>query len=263
MHTSGSQSHILPKAFFARDSVTVAREVLGKTLVSTAGGEATSGRIVETEAYLGADDSGSHAATKGITKRNAVMYGAPGHAYVYFTYGNHHMLNLVTETDGVAGAVLVRAIEPIEGIDTMARRRAAARRAGRPLATRDLANGPGKLAAALGIGLEDNGGPLDGTATLAVHDAPEPPEHVGSSGRIGLSEGHEPELRFFLEGNPHVSTGRCGARVVHGRQKKGRVSSEAPRHLRHMHRGGQAGRSARARGVAAGLGRREEGVREA
>jgi DNA-3-methyladenine glycosylase len=223
MHTSGFESHILPKAFFARDSVTVARELLGKTIMSTAGGDVTSGRIVETEAYLGADDPGSHAATKGITKRNAVMYGPPGLAYVYFTYGNHHMLNLVTESDGVAGAVLVRAVEPIEGIDTMARRRAAGRRAGRPLTARDLTNGPGKLAAALGIGLTDNGGSLDGTATLVVHDAPEPAERISSSGRIGLSEGHELELRFYLDGNPHVSTGRTGARVVHARQKKGRA----------------------------------------
>src|SRR5450756_151066 len=128
MHTSGFESHILPKEFFARDSVTVARELLGKTIMSTAGGDVTSGRIVETEAYLGADDPGSHAATKGITKRNAVMYGPPGHAYVYFTYGNHHMLNLVTESDGVAGAVLVRAVEPVDGIDVMLRRRSASRR---------------------------------------------------------------------------------------------------------------------------------------
>ena len=162
MHTPASEPHILSAEFFARDSVSVARDLLGKIVVSTAGGTVTSGRIVETEAYLGADDPGSHAATKGITRRNAVMYGPPGHAYVYFTYGNHHMLNLVTGSEGVAGAVLIRAIEPIEGIETMARRRAAGRRTGRPLSLRDLGNGPGKLAAALGIGLEDNGTRLDG-----------------------------------------------------------------------------------------------------
>jgi DNA-3-methyladenine glycosylase len=223
MHTDDSEPHIIPKAFFARDSVSVARDLLGKTIVSTVGGDVTSGRIVETEAYLGADDPGSHAATKGITKRNAVMYGPPGHAYVYFTYGNHHMLNLVTETDGVAGAVLIRAIEPIGGVETMARRREEGRREGRPLPVRDLTSGPGKLAAALGVDLEANAVPLDGSATLVVLDAPAPAERIAVSGRIGLSEGHELELRFYLEGNPHVSTGRTGARALHARQMKGRV----------------------------------------
>ena len=92
-------------SFYERDTVQVARGLLGCTLVSTAGGVVTSGRIVETEAYLGADDPGSHAATKGITPRNAVMYGPAGRAYVYFTYGNHHMFNVVTEKEGAAGAV--------------------------------------------------------------------------------------------------------------------------------------------------------------
>ena len=105
--------------FFDRSPELVAPELLGALLVSTAGGVETGGRIVETEAYLGRDDPGSHAATRGITKRNAVMYGPPGSAYVYFTYGNHHMLNLVCEPEGVAGAVLIRAIEPLLGIEVM------------------------------------------------------------------------------------------------------------------------------------------------
>lgn len=133
----------LPAAFYERDTVTVARELLGAVVVSTAGGRLTSGRIVETEAYLGVNDIGSHAATKGVTKRNAVMYGPPGHAYVYFTYGNHYMLNFVTEPEGIAGGVLVRALEPLQGVDVMLARRASGRHAARLLTVRDLANGPG------------------------------------------------------------------------------------------------------------------------
>jgi len=178
--------------------------VLGKLLVSRADGVLTAGRIVEAEAYLGRDDPGSHAATKGVTKRNAVMYGPPGRVYVYFTYGNHFMLNLVTEEAGTAGAVLVRAIEPVLGIDEMARRRD-----GRPL--HELTNGPGKVAQALGLDLSDNGSVL-GIGRVAVFDAPPPEESVSASGRIGLSEGHEHALRFYLEGNEHVSEGRPGPR---------------------------------------------------
>lgn len=173
-------------------------------LVSRADGVLTGGRIVETEAYLGQGDPGSHAATRGITKRNAVMYGPPGCAYVYFTYGNHHMLNLVTEEEGTAGAVLVRAIEPQLGTDEMVRRRGA-----RPM--HELANGPGKVAQALGLDLRDNGSVL-GVGRVAVFDAPPPSEPVAVSGRIGLTAGHERTLRFYLEGDEHVSRGRTGPR---------------------------------------------------
>ena len=205
---------VLTPDFYARDTVTVARELLGCVLVSTAGGETASGRIVETEAYLGADDLGSHAATRGITKRNAVMYGQPGHAYVYFTYGNHHMLNFVTEPEGVAGAVLIRALEPIDGVDAMLRRRSESRRSASPLTVRDVANGPGKLTAALGIDLSVNGESLDGSATLSVFAPQGPVPAVATSGRIGLSSGHEAELRFYIEGDRHVSTARPGRRVA-------------------------------------------------
>lgn len=209
MHTLSDGTHILAAAFFARDTVSVARELLGKVLVSHVGETACGGRIVETEAYLGAHDPGSHASTRGITARNRVMYGPPGRAYVYFTYGSHHMVNLVTEPDGVAGAVLVRALEPAIGIEEMRGRRAG--RDGRQLRDRDLANGPGKLAAALGIDLRANGTPLDG-GFLAVYDGPPPDEPIASSGRIGLSTGHDLALRFYLEGNEYVSRGRTGAK---------------------------------------------------
>lgn len=195
----------LDEGFFARSTPEVARDLLGKVLVSRIGGVVTGGRIVEAEAYLGRDDPGSHAATKGITKRNAVMYGPPGSAYVYFTYGNHHMLNLVTEPDGVAGAVLIRAIEPVLGIEAMRLRR-------RGLDGPELTNGPGKVAAALGVTLDHNGLRLAPDALLCCYDAPRPQEPVRASGRIGLSRGHEAELRFYLEGSPFVSKARPGRR---------------------------------------------------
>lgn len=193
----------LSEAFFARDTAEVARDLLGRMLVSRAGGEITGGRIVETEAYLGADDAGSHAATRGITARNATMYGPPGVTYVYFTYGNHHMLNLVTERAGTAGAVLIRAIEPLIGLEVMR-----SRRPGR--VDGELANGPGKLAAALGLTLGDNGKRLgDGNVQVftgsRVADA-----DVAHSGRIGLSAGHDLHLRFYIDGSEHVSKGRTG-----------------------------------------------------
>lgn len=200
-HTIGE---LLPGAFFARPADLVARELLGKVLVTSVGDSVTAGRIVETEAYLGADDPGSHAATRGITPRNRVMYGPPGHAYVYFTYGNHNMLNLVACPEGTAGGVLIRAIEPLVGEDVMS-----ARRGGRSGA--ELTNGPGKVAQALGVELRHNGLELSGE--IAVYDAPPvPPEHVATSGRVGLSAGHELELRYYVRGNAFVSRGRTGPR---------------------------------------------------
>lgn len=213
--------HVLPESFYARDAVRVARDLLGCIVVSRAGGETVAGKIVETEAYLGSHDPGSHAATRGITKRNAVMYGPPGHAYVYFTYGNHHMLNFVAEPLGTAGGVLIRAIQPLLGEDVMLRRRLEGRRAKGPLDRKDLTNGPGKVACALGLTLADNGAALDGSATLTVFGPSREPGEVSTSGRIGLSAGHELELRFYLEGDPHVSAARPGPRPLPRRGKKG------------------------------------------
>jgi DNA-3-methyladenine glycosylase len=192
----------LPPSFFDRPAEVVARQLLGKVLVTSFDDTVTGGRIVETEAYLGADDPGSHAATKGITGRNRVMYGPPSRAYVYFTYGNHHMLNLVTCGEGTAGAVLIRAIEPLAGIEMMTRRRK-----GRPVA--ELTNGPGKVAQALGVDLRHNGTVLPGEIVIA--DASDVPDgDVGVSGRIGLGAGHELPLRFYVQGSTYVSKGRIG-----------------------------------------------------
>ena len=194
---------VLPPTFFEHPSQLVAPALLGKVLVSTADGVATGGTIVEAEAYLGRNDPGSHAATRGVTARNRVMYGPPGTVYVYFTYGNHYMLNLVCEPEGVASAVLIRALEPTIGIELMEERRG-----GRPRS--ELCNGPGKVAKALGIDLRDNGTSLGG-GRLVVYDAPRVSEaEVAVSGRIGLSAGHDLDLRFYVRENQFVSKGRTG-----------------------------------------------------
>src|ERR1019366_2148508 len=137
---------ILPRNFYARHTIEVARGLLGKILVH---GE-TSGKIVETEAYLGGDDLAAHSA-RGLTARTRVIFGPPGHAYVYFIYGMYECLNLVAEPDGKPGCVLIRALQPVAGIDLMRRRRPAARR------LEDLASGPGKLTLALTITRAHNG----------------------------------------------------------------------------------------------------------
>ena len=213
----GSGPVLLSAAFFARPTETVARDLIGTLLLSHIGGLVTGGRIVETEAYLGADDPGSHAATRGITARNRVMYGPPGVAYVYFTYGAHYMLNLVTEEDGTAGAVLVRALEPLVGIDVMSERRAGRR-------GHDVASGPGKLAQALGIDLRHNGTRLGGEIALFAGERAEDGA-VGRSGRVGLSAGHELALRYYVQGSRYISRGRTGPKAVRPRspEQKGQA----------------------------------------
>ena len=193
----------VPERFFERDPAVVARELLGAVLVTEKDGGRTGGRIVETEAYLGSDDPGSHAATRGITKRNAVMYGPPARTYVYFTYGAHHMLNIVCEAEGVAGAVLIRAITPEIGLETIR-----VRRGDRPDA--ELANGPGKLASALGVDLSDNGDRLGQGAVTIFRGESLAAEEIAVSGRVGLSAGHELDLRYYIRDDPSVSKGRNG-----------------------------------------------------
>lgn len=196
--------------FFDRSPDLVARDLLGCQLSTFRGDRRTSGIVVETEAYFGSDDPGSHAATRGVTARNRVMYGEPGTVYVYLTYGMHHLLNLVCESEGTAAAVLVRAIEPTEGIELMQARRGGVRQA-------NLCNGPGKLTQALGIDLEDNDCALGSHGLWVYHG-----EHVSSrdvevSGRIGLSTGHELALRYFVKDSQYVSTGRTGPRTAAAR----------------------------------------------
>ena len=196
-------SDFLPRSFFDRPTQTVARELLGCRLVRKLGGTLLAGTIVETEAYIGERDLACHAKS-GRTPRTEIMYGPPGFAYVYFTYGMHWMLNLVTEPAGFPAAVLIRALEPLEGIGRMQELRG-----GKPLS--QLASGPAKLTQALGIARGENGldccrpdSPLTLTRVEVV-----PPSSVVATPRIGLGQTPEPWLskpwRFTIRGNGFVS----------------------------------------------------------
>ena len=187
--------------FFARPTLEVAPDVLGATLFVQGEGGVCAGRIVEVEAYLGPEDAASHAAG-GPTPRSAIMFGPPGVAYVYLIYGMHHCLNFVTENEGTAGAVLVRALEPLQGLDLMKRRRGG-------VAPRDLCNGPGKLCRALGIDRRWNGQPLDGHGGRQIWLDKEPaqPCSMECTPRIGIRKAAALPYRFLLAGNPHVSRG--------------------------------------------------------
>lgn len=185
---------ILPRDFYTRPTLTVARELIGARLVRIMDGVRLTGLIAETEAYIGERDLGCHAKA-GRTTRTAIMYGPPGHAYVYFTYGNHWMLNAVTEREGFPAAVLIRAIQPEEGADIMS-----ARRGGRDTF------GPGKLTQAMGIAKSENGLDLTETASsLWIEAGVYVPDFlVTKSPRVGLNNTPEPWLskpwRFLVEG---------------------------------------------------------------
>lgn len=189
--------------FYSLGTLDVARALLGKRLVRVLGGARLAGRIVEVEAYIGQDDLACHARA-GRTARNAVMYGPPGRAYVYFTYGMHWMLNVVTEREGWPAAVLIRALEPLEGAEVMRRNR------GRPDA-QDLCLGPARLTQALGVDRALNGADLGAPeGVLWIEDAPPVDRgHVVAAPRIGLGKTPEPWLskpwRFYIAGNPFVS----------------------------------------------------------
>jgi DNA-3-methyladenine glycosylase len=191
----------LLRAFYARDTLTVARELLGQRLVRLLDGQRVAGRIVEVEAYMGEKDQASHAAP-GRTERNAVMYGPPGHAYVYFIYGMHHCFNVVTEREGFPAAVLVRAIEPVEGIEVMRRNRPG--RSGV-----ELTNGPAKLCYALGIDRALNAMDLVTSDELWLEqDEFVVDERVKTGPRVGVrgdERAVEVEWRFWIESNPWVS----------------------------------------------------------
>ena len=193
----------LPRSFYDRDTLVVARELLGCLLVHEQGGQRVSGRIVEVEAYHGEEDPACHAAA-GLTARTAPLYGRPGFGYVYRIYGMYHCFNVVTRAEGHPSAVLVRALEPVEGLDTMRARRSARRRTPEAeLADRDLASGPGKLCDALGITLEQNRADLL-RSPLRVESG-EPPEAVVWTPRVGITVGTDRFWRCFVKGSPHVS----------------------------------------------------------
>ncbi|MGD0477717.1 MAG: DNA-3-methyladenine glycosylase [Nitrososphaerales archaeon] len=189
----------LTRRFFDEYTPSVARALLGTVLVRVVDGKRLSGTIVETEAYRGARDPASHAYS-GRTKRNAVMFGEGGHAYVYFSYGFHWCLNLTTEPAGRAGAVLVRAVEPIEGLEQMLRTRNLD-------SDEHVADGPGKLTQALGIDSTLNGEDLITSDRLFVEEGKKV-EETGSSSRVGIRQGVAFRWRFFIKGNRFVSKAR-------------------------------------------------------
>jgi len=194
----------LARDFYARDTLTVARDLLGQRLVRLVRGEKLVGRIVEVEAYVGQDDEACHA-WRGRTARNAVMFGPPGHAYVYFIYGMHHCVNAVTEPEGSPAAVLIRALEPLEGLDVMRRHRKGRQGV-------ELTNGPAKLCYALAIDRGLNGADLvSGSALWIERDRAVANALVASGPRIGV-RGDERALtvpwRLWIRDHPYVSLPR-------------------------------------------------------
>lgn len=186
------------RSFYARPTVEVARSLLGTVLLHRTDEGLLAGVIVEVEAYLGQDDPAAHSSA-GRTARTRVIFGDPGHAYVYKIYGLHHCLNVVAEPGGTPGCVLVRALEPVCGIDAMRSRRVVARRADQ------IASGPAKLTQAMGIGIESYGADLLGEPLSIRLPHKEPEVKVRTTKRIGIRKAQELDLRFFIADNEHVS----------------------------------------------------------
>ena len=202
----------LPREFYARPTLEVTPDLLGKVLVHRAASGLTSGIIVEVEAYVGESDPACHAAP-GPTKRNRPLYGPPGHAYVYLNYGVHYLFNVVTEPALCPAAVLVRALEPLEGIDLMRRRRRRGRTAGHgknrlPIADHALCMGPGNVAHAMAITLRDSGRDLLGDK-LYIEDRGHRVDEVCWSPRIGISVGTEHPWRCYAAASVSVSGKRA------------------------------------------------------
>lgn len=209
MPPASKQLRILPREFYDRDPREVSRDLLGKVLVRREGRKTLKGRIVEVEAYLGEGDPAAHAAA-GRTPRNDALFGPPGHAYVYFIYGNHWCFNVSCLPDGVGGGVLFRALEPLEGIKDMARARHITIASDRDL--RLLTSGPGRLAEAFGITRErDNNKDLTSRRSdLYLADEGFVPVRVFECPRIGITKAADLPLRYLIPGNPFVS----GKKVV-------------------------------------------------
>jgi DNA-3-methyladenine glycosylase len=193
---------ILPRDFYGRPTIDVAQDLLGCCLVHEKGDMTTAGRIVETEAYLSGDPA-AHSFI-GKTKRNAVLFGPVGHAYVYLIYGMHYCVNAVTGEEGSGEAVLIRALDPLQGIPVMRERRGVED-------LRQLCSGPGKLTRAMGITRECNGvsfmeGPIRILSRESVPDRdPVRNVEIVRTTRVGIVKAAEKPLRFYLKGNPHIS----------------------------------------------------------
>lgn len=199
---------IIPQEFYARNTLVVAKALLGTLLVRQLDGGTLVSRIVETEAYL-ADDPACHAYAnnqrlklgKMPSGRSAILFGMPGVSYVYLNYGVYYLFNIVTEKNGVAGAVLIRAIEPLLGIETMRKLRPQAR------SEEALGNGPGKLALAMSIGLMQNGHPIyeAGDLVVAYPQKKLDSRQIVTATRIGISKGKDLPWRFYIKGNAYIS----------------------------------------------------------
>jgi DNA-3-methyladenine glycosylase len=197
-----SALQVLSRDFYDRDPRLVGPDLLGKILLRREGRKLLAGRIVEVEAYLGADDPAAHAAV-GKTARNAVLFGPPGYAYVYFIYGNYYCLNVSCLPDGVPGGILFRALEPIQGMELMFKLRGISA----DTDLRRLTRGPGRLAAAFGITRErDNGKDLTSSRSdLYIADDGEPAPEVLITKRIGIKKAADMPLRYIVPGNKFVS----------------------------------------------------------
>lgn len=201
----------LPKSFYSRPTIDVAVDLIGKVLVRPLGPGHTAGMIVETEAYIGEDDLACHA-SRGRTPRTEVMFGQPGHAYVFVVYGLHSCLNAVTEREGYPAAVLIRAIEPVEGLELMRRNRQRVSR------DSDIGSGPAKLCQAMAVDRSLNAVSLD-SDELWLEDRDLAPGEILASARIGVDyagEYRDKPWRFFAAANPHVSRHRFNKSPIAG-----------------------------------------------
>ncbi len=191
-----TETLILPQSFYSRDTLIVARELLGKVFHRHTTNAVFTARIVETEAYIAKNDPACHA-FNGKTRRNEVMFGPPGFAYVYFTYGMHYCLNFVTEPEGAAAAVLIRALEPLSGIEIMKINR-------KTNIITNLCSGPAKLTQALSITKSDNGLPLF-KGNFIVEDDGFLDFEITTTSRIGIKQGTEFPWRFYIKDSPYIS----------------------------------------------------------
>ncbi|HSW56612.1 MAG TPA: DNA-3-methyladenine glycosylase [Ignavibacteriaceae bacterium] len=193
----------LKKSFYRREVLVVAQELLGKILVKSHGKEIITGKIVEVEAYHGDTDEAAHS-YGGVTKRNEIMFEAGGYLYVYFTYGAHHCCNVVTGKKGQGTAVLIRAVEPVEGIDSMIRNRF-----GRKLKNDkeifNLTSGPGKVCQAFSIDRTHSGTDLTGNKIFILDGEKIKSKDIGISKRIGITRSVDLPWRFFIKDNPYLS----------------------------------------------------------
>ena len=193
----------LPVAFFKRPTEVVAQDLLGMVVVSTAGDELTTARIVETEAYLGYDDPASHGYLHRRHARNQALFGPPGSWYVYLSYGMHWCVNLVCQRTGLASAVLLRALEPLDGLDVMRRRRG-------PVPDRELCSGPGKLCQALGITRDLDGRRIAESEVMVHRPRSHEENTIVATSRIGITKAADWPLRFVVAGSPWLSRKTTG-----------------------------------------------------